>query len=107
MIDSGGEVQVWAAPRDAGGKLAICGVVVFEKATATTRAIERRFSERISFTLGGQAVHVQTDVFKRYKTMDEAIAADKSGCSISNLPWDKGYSKAKLDMNLVATTITY
>lgn len=106
-IDSGGEVQVFAAPRQVGDKLAVCGIVVFAGATATTRAIERRFSERIAFKIAGQPLHVTTDLFKRYKSPAEAQAANTAGCSVSNLPWDKSYAKTRLDMKLAATTITF
>lgn len=106
-LTSGGEVQVYAAPRDMGGKVAICGFVLFLKATATTRAIERQGTENIAFWLGKTPLRVQTDLFKRYKSEEEIAAAGKAGCSGTNLDWDPAYAKSGVKMELSNFTIRH
>lgn len=93
-MSSGGEVQVWAAPREVGGKLGICGFVLMEKATATTRVIEKEGTSNVIFTLAGKPLRVVTDRFKRYKSMDELKASPLAGCSVIEAPWDKSYAGA-------------
>ncbi|MCW1918269.1 hypothetical protein NX862_05860 [Rhodobacter sp. KR11] len=106
-LSTGGEVQVYAAPREMGGKLAICGFVLFLKATATTRTIERRGTASIGFWLGPSPIHVQTDLFKRYKSEEEIAASPKAGCAATNTTWDPTYSKAPLKLEMTNGTISY
>ena len=57
---SSGKAEVDAAPRQVGDKLAICGLVIIDKATSTTKATEGRFTEHVQFHLAGKGIRVQT-----------------------------------------------
>ena len=49
-ISSSGNVVVYAGVREIGGKVAVCGMVWYEKATSSTRAIEAKFTEKMTFS---------------------------------------------------------
>jgi hypothetical protein len=103
-ITSGGDILTYAAARNVGGKVAICGAVWFENATATTRTLERQFTEKIAFTLAGKAIPVSTGVFKRYKTLAEAEAVGVARCSVTNRAWQPAYEKTPLRFEIGKTT---
>lgn len=103
-VSSSGEVIVYAGVREIGGRLAICGLVWFEKATASTRSIEPKFSEKIVFRIDGKGLAVTTRVFSRFKTEDDA-AKGKARCSVTQTAWKASYSKAKLTMTLGNETV--
>lgn len=94
-----GSVVVFAAPRDIGGKLAICGTVFFEDATHTLMSVERQYTSRMSFRLAGKNVPVNTGVFSRYETEAEA-SAGKARCYVTRKPWQAGYASAPFEMRL-------
>jgi hypothetical protein len=103
-VTSAGKVYVYFAPREVGGKLAVCGFVFFEKATATTRSIEKQFTSQMYFTMGGAPLKVNTGKFKRYKTEDEANAGT-AGCSMTNTAWKSGFDNAKIDVSMRNNTV--
>ena len=103
-LTSSGKVEVYAAPRQVGGKLAICGLVLVEKATNTTKVIERRFTATIQFRLAGKLVAVQTAFFKRYYDRAD-LATAVAGCSVTPTPWDKSFAKAEFKMDMGRVTI--
>jgi hypothetical protein len=103
-VTSSGKVYVYFAPREVGGKLAVCGFVYFEKATATTRSIEKQFTSQMYFSMGGAPLQVNTGKFKRYKTEDEANAGT-AGCSMTNTAWQSGFEKAKIDVSMRNNTV--
>lgn len=105
-LTSSGKVEVYAAPRQVGDKLAICGLVFVEKATNTTKALEGRFSEKIGFHLAGKSVRVQTGLFKRYYSKDD-MASALAGCSVTQKPWDPAYAKGNFTMSLGNETVRY
>ena len=106
-LSTGGEVEVYAAARDMGGKLAICGFVVFLKATATSRTIKRQGTKSIGFWLDQAPIHVQTDLFKRYKSEEELAASPKAGRSATNVDWNPAFSQVKLKMEMTNGTIRF
>ena len=99
-LEAAGSVEVYAAQRDVGGKLGICGFVVMNKMNATGRAIEKRATHNIAFWLGDTPLSVQTDRFLRYKSEDELKASPKAACVATQAPWQKGLERAKLKMEL-------
>jgi len=103
-VTSSGQIIIFAGARDIGGKVAICGVVFFEDATATTRSLERQFTEKVGFSLAGKPIPVSTGVFKRYKSVEEAKAGGTARCSTSNRPWNPAYAKTPVVMTLGPTT---
>jgi len=106
-ISSSGNVAVYAAARQMGDKLAICGAVVFEKATNTTMAIEKQFTEHVRFELAGQVVKVQTDLFTRYRSEAAAKLDPKAGCAPTNKPWNAAYAKTPLKLSLGSVTVMH
>lgn len=106
-LTSGGGVEVYVAPRNMGGKLAVCGFVLTKNATATTRAIERQGTANIAFWLGEAPLRVRTDLFKRYKSEEDIKASPLAGCGATNVVWDESFAKAKIKMELSNGTIRY
>ena len=105
-IGGGGKVITFAGARQIGDKLAICGLVFFDGANGTAKALEGRFLEHMQFKMNGKAVHVQTALFNRFPdqtTAQKGLAA----CSVTNTPWDPAFAKMKLEMHLPSETITY
>ncbi len=98
-ITSSGKAVVFAGVREIGGKVAVCGIVFFEKATGTTKSIEPDFTQQISFSISGKSLRVQTSLFSRFPSEAEAIKG-KARCSVTNRAWDPGYAKTKLKMDL-------
>lgn len=107
QLGSSGKFFAFAAPRDVGGKLAICGLVYYEKANSTTKALERRFTEHMQFKLAGKPVRANPDQFLRYASQDQAVKANKAGCSVTTQAWDASYAKAAFTVDLPSETITY
>lgn len=103
-LTSSGKVEVYAAPRQVGDKLAICGLVLVEKASNTTKAIERRFTSAIQFRIAGKTVAVETAFFKRYYDRTDLPKA-VAGCSVTPTPWDKSFAKAEFKMEMSRMTI--
>jgi hypothetical protein len=103
-VSSSGTVFVYVAPREVSGKLAVCGFVFFEKATATTRSLEKQFTSQMYFSIGGTRLTVNTGKFKRYKTEDEANAGT-AGCSVTNVAWQAGFGKAEIEINMRNNTV--
>ena len=103
-ISTSGNVNVYAGVREIGGKVAVCGMVWYEKATSSTRAIEAKFTEKMTFKIAGKGLTVSTRTFSRYKTEEEA-AAGVARCSVTTTAWKSAYGKAKLTMNLSSVTI--
>ena len=96
--------EVFAGVREMSGKVAVSGLVFFEKATTSTTAIEPKFTEKMRSSIAGKGLSVSTREFKRYKTEDEAYAATVR-CAVTTTPWKADYSKAKPAMNLGAVTV--
>jgi hypothetical protein len=106
-MSTSGLVVVYAGVRNVQGKLAICGVVFFEKrATATTRAAEKEVTDTIHFKVSGTTIRVSPRSFKRYMSEDEASAGN-AGCSVTTKVWQDAYANAELTMDLSAGTFRY
>lgn len=103
-LTSSGEVVVYAGVREIGGKVAVCGLVWFDKATATTRVIEPKFTEKISFKIDGKGLRVSTRLFNRFKTKEDATTG-LARCSVTQTVWKASYGKAKLKMSLGNVTV--
>lgn len=103
-ITSSGNVVIFAGVRAIEGKVAVCGLVYFEKATSTTKAVEPQFTEKVRFSIGGKGLSVSTRAFKRYKTEAEAYAGN-ARCAITTTAWNDAYGKAKLSMELGSVTV--
>jgi hypothetical protein len=103
-LSSAGNVIVYAGVREIEGKVAVCGMVWYEKATSSTRAIEAKFTEKMSFKIAGKGLSVGTRSFNRFKTEDEA-ANGTARCSVTTTAWKPAYGKAKLDMKLGNVTV--
>jgi hypothetical protein len=101
-VSSSGKIVVFAGVREIGGKVAVCGLVFFEKATGTTKGIEPDFTQQIAFSIGGQSLRVQTSLFSRFPSEAEAVKG-KARCSATNRAWNAGYAKAKLKMSMPST----
>ena len=105
-VTSSGKVAVFAGARDIGGKLAVCGLVYFEKPSATTRAAEPLFTEHIRFSIAGKGLSVNSHAFKRYKTEAEAFAGN-AGCAVTTTPWVESYGKTKLSLKMGRGSIRF
>lgn len=103
-ITTSGNVVVFAGVRDISGKVAVCGLVFFEKATSSTMAIEPKFTEKVRFSIAGKGLSVSSRAFKRYKSEAEAFAGN-ARCAVTTTPWKEAYGKAKLAMKLSAETV--
>ena len=103
-ISSSGNVVVYAGVREIGGKVAVCGMVWYEKATSSTRAIEAKFTEKMRFKIAGKGLTVSTRSFNRFNSEQEAQTG-LARCSVTTTPWQAAYGKAKLDMKLGSVTI--
>lgn len=103
-ISSSGSVVVYAGVREIGGKVAVCGMVWYEKATSTTRSIEAKFTEKMRFKIAGKGLTVSTRAFNRFKSESDAQAG-KARCSVTTTPWQPAYGKAKLEMKLGNVTV--
>jgi hypothetical protein len=105
-LSSSGEVVIFAGVRNIGGKVAVCGLVWYEKkATATTRSIEAKFTEKVRFAIAGKGLSVSTRTFNRYESREAAQAGNVARCSVTATPWKDAYGTAKLKMKLGAVTI--
>lgn len=80
-VTSGGQIVVFAGIRNIGGKVGVCGVVWFEDVTATTRSLERQFTEQVGFSIAGKPLSVSTGAFKRYTDVDEAKDTGIARCA--------------------------
>ena len=98
-VSSSGKIIVFAGVREIGGKVAVCGMVFFEKATSTTKSIEPDFTQQMSFCIGGQSLRVQTSRFSRFPSEAEAMKG-KARCSVTNRAWKPTYAKTELKMGL-------
>jgi hypothetical protein len=105
-LTSSGNIVTFAGARNIGGKLGVCGLVFFENATASTRALEKKFAEHIQFKIAGKAIHVETAYFTRYATKQDSMVG-KAGCSVTTRAWDPVFAKAKLEMALPNQTIRF
>jgi hypothetical protein len=103
-LSSSGNVVVYAGVREIGGKVAVCGLVWYEKATSSTRAIEAKFTEKVVFKIDGKGLSVNTRVFGRFKTEEEAFRG-LARCSVTQTPWKANYANGKLKMTLGSVTI--
>ena len=103
-LSSSGDVVVYAGVREIGGKVAVCGLVWYEKATSSTRAVEAKFTEKMSFKIDGKGLSVNTRQFNRFKTKEEAQQG-LARCSVTQTAWKASYGKAKLKMALGNVTI--
>ncbi len=106
-LSSSGNIEVYAAPRQASGMLAICGFVMTLKSNATTRMVEKKASANIAFWLGNTPLHVNTLVFKRYKTEEELKASPLAGCDVTQTPWNPAFAKTKLRMEMSSGTVRF
>ena len=104
-LSSSGAVFVYAGVREIGGKVAVCGLVWYEKATSSTRAIEAKFTEKMTFKIEGKGLTVTSRLFSRFKTKDDA-SRGKARCAVTQTAWKKSYAKAKLKMTLGSVTIS-
>lgn len=99
--------MIYAGIRNMNGKLAVCGLVFFEKmANATTRSAEKDITDELRVKVGGTAEKVTTRSFKRYLTEEEA-KGKTAGCSVTGTSWQDGYGKVKLSKGLCAGTFRY
>ena len=106
-MSTSGQVVVYAGLRNIKGKLAVCGLVFFEKkANATTRAAERQITDNIKFKIAGKSINVTPRSFTRYVTEQEADGGT-AGCSVTTKAWQDAYSKAKLTMALSAGSFRF
>lgn len=106
-MSTSGQVVVYAGLRNIKGKLAVCGLVFFEKkANATTRAAERQITDNIRFGIAGKSIKVTPRSFTRYVTEKEADGGT-AGCSVTAKTWQDAYSKAKLTMELSAGSFRF
>lgn len=103
-LSSSGNVIVYAGVREIGGKVAVCGMVWYEKATSSTRTAEAKFTEKMTFKIGNKGLTVSTRTFNRFKTEEDAQSG-KARCSVTTTPWKPEYSKVKLTMKLGQVTI--
>lgn len=103
-LSSSGNVVVYAGVREISGKVGVCGMVWYENATSSTRAVEARFTEKMTFKIGSKGLSVSTRAFNRFNTQDDAQIG-KARCSVTTAPWKPEYGKAKLTMNLGQVTI--
>jgi hypothetical protein len=105
-LSSSGEVVIFAGVRNIGGKVAVCGIVWYEKkATATTRSIEAKFTEKVRFSIAGKGLSVATRLFKRYESKEAAQTGNVARCSVTTTPWKDAYGTAELQMKLGAVTV--
>lgn len=103
-LSSSSDVVVYAGAREVAGKVAVCGLVWYEKATSSTRAVEAKFTEKMTFKIGSKGLTVSTRAFNRFKTEEDA-AKGKARCSVTTTPWHPAFAKAKLTMKLGRVTI--
>lgn len=95
-VSSVGEIFVYFGPRRIGNSLAICGFVYFGKFDGTTQMIEPKFTEQITFKIAGQDVRVNTRLFKRYKTKDQAYAGN-ARCAVTKVAWQPAFERARIE----------
>jgi hypothetical protein len=103
-INTRSDVFMYAAVRNIGGQVAVCGTVWTENATNTAKQLERRVARKIKFSVAGQRLRVDTDEFNRYET-EEAAVAGLAGCSATNTAWQEGFSTQPLEASLSPGTI--
>lgn len=105
-VTSTGTVVVVAGLREIGGKVAVCGLVWFEKTVSnTTKVIEVKFTDKIKYAVGGKALQVNSRLFKRYPNAEEAKAG-VARCSVTKVAWDKSYASAKLKVSMGPVRVT-
>jgi hypothetical protein len=103
-INTRSDVFLYAAVRDVGGQVAVCGTVWTENATNTAKRLERQVARKIKFSVAGQRLRVNTDEFNRYETREEAEAG-LAGCSATNTAWQAGFATQPLEATLAPGTI--
>ena len=97
-FDDGG-IKVFAGVEEAGGYVAVCGLVIVDTTNNTLKRGEPQITRQIVFKLNGKRLKVQSANFKRYKSEDAAFLG-KSGCSVTKVAWQAGFEKATLDMGM-------
>jgi hypothetical protein len=101
----GGDILVLAGAREFDGKVAVCGLVSFEDASSTLRAMEPELTARITYTLAGKRLSFPTAVFYRYRSHDDAKTGN-AGCAVTATPWTAALEKADFAMNLARGTVS-
>lgn len=102
----GGTIVVYAGVREISAKVAVCGLVFFEKPTGTARAIEPKVTSKLIFKLAGKRLNVQTSAFRRYPSEAEALAG-KARCFVTGTAWAAAYAKTPLSIELERGSISY
>lgn len=102
----GGTIVVYAGVREISAKVAVCGMVFFDKPTGTAKAIEPKVTSKLIFKLAGKRLNVQTSAFRRYPTEAEALAG-KARCFVTGTPWATAYAKTTLSIELERGAISY
>jgi hypothetical protein len=105
-VTSTGTIVVSAGLREISGKVAVCGIVWFEKTvTNTTKVIEVKFTDQIKFSAGSKALRVNTRVFKRYDS-EAAAKAGMARCSVTATPWSVAFAKTPLKLTMGRVRVT-
>lgn len=94
-----GVVFVIADAREIGGKVAVCGLVFFEKPTATLKQMTSQIASKIDYSIAGTRLTVNSSLFNRFETEAEAQAGN-ARCSVTATSWKATYAKANLTMKL-------
>jgi hypothetical protein len=105
-VSSSGAVVVYAGLREISSKVAVCGIVWFEKTVSnTTKVIEVKFTDQIKFSAGGKALRVNSRLFKRYDS-EVAAKAGMARCSVTATPWSAAYAKSTLKLTMGNIRVT-
>jgi hypothetical protein len=103
-VNSKSEIFVFAALRDVGGMVGVCGLVWTNDATNSAKFLEPKFTKKMRFSVSGQKLVVNTQKFNRFASREEANDG-MAGCAVTKTAWQAAYASASLEMDLPSTTV--
>ena len=85
---SAGRYDLYAGLHQINGKVAVCGMIYYsEDANNTTKVLEKKRSKYVQYIVDGKPLVIHAADFIRYNTEKEALASQKTGCTVTRKDW--------------------
>lgn len=85
---SAGRYDLYAGLHEINGKVAVCGLIYYsDDANNTTRLLEKKRSKHVQYIVDGKPLVIHAADFIRYDTEKEALASQKTGCTVTRKDW--------------------
>jgi hypothetical protein len=96
---------IFAGAEQIGGKLAICGAVVFGPKGSHAISYEHKGTRKVKFSMAGHRIPVNTDTFRRYTSIEAADADGRVGCSLTSIPWQPAFAQTPVEITAGRITV--